>query len=189
MELEKLGYTKNWVNFGLLDKALFEEQLKDFESEKEQNNSRFRYNTFMKWFRSKKAISDRELDHFLVLTKEDEDKEMAGKAITQLFTSALISEDQFMILKYKLPELGKWTKKLITREVLKRQLLTEEITEELYTQCLDYKNEFSDNRLLVLLIDVTDNIEILSNFETNSCGKRMRTLAEKKIRKIRREAE
>ena len=117
---------------------------------------------------------------------EDTDKLMAGNAIKELFTSAVISEGQFKSLTLKLPELGDWTKKLITREVLGKRLDAEEITKELYQECLQYKKEFKDNRLLIQMIGKTENPDILSDFSNNGSGKRIRTIAEKRLKQIKR---
>ncbi len=188
MKLAKLGYTANWIKFKLLDETLFNAQLEEFEADKDEHTAHFRYNTFMKWFASKETISNREIDNFLLLAHEDEDQLMAGNAATKLFTSALISKEQFEILKIKLAEFGDWTTKLITRETLMRRLIDEELTFELYAECLEYKMKFDDNRLLVMIINQTDDLKILTDFTTNGSGKRMRTLADKKLTKINRES-
>ncbi|MCH2226124.1 MAG: hypothetical protein MK066_15250, partial [Crocinitomicaceae bacterium] len=56
----------------------------------------------------------------------------------------------------------------------------------LYKKCLDYKNDFSDSRPLIAMIKKTDDEEILSNFEENGCGKKIRTLAQKKLNQVKR---
>ena len=64
--------------------------------------------------------------------------------------------------------------------------MVEEITPELYQKCLQYKKEFKDNRLLILLISKAENQEILMDFANNGSGKRLRTLAEKKLNQLKR---
>jgi hypothetical protein len=49
----------------------------------------------------------------------------------------------------------------------------------LYQECLNYKNEYDDNRLLIMLIPLCTKKEILLDFKVNGCGKRIRTMAEK----------
>jgi hypothetical protein len=186
MQLASLGYTDKWIEYNFLDKKTFDLQLKAFEQAEDKNTANFRYRTFINWLQAKSRLSNQEIEHFLELAMEDTDKLMAGNAIKELFTSSVISEGQFKSLTLKLPEFGDWTKKLITREVLGKRLDAEEITKELYQECLQYKKEFKDNRLLIQMIGKTENPDILSDFSNNGSGKRIRTIAEKRLKQINR---
>jgi hypothetical protein len=187
MKLAKLGYTPKWIKFNLLNETIFNEQLEELENlgkDEEANIEHFRYYTFINWLESKKSISDKEIENYLLLAHEDEHQIMAGSAVRSLYLSPIITDEQFEGLKEKLAEFGDWTQKLIIREDLNRRLEKEEITFEFYQECLAYKNKFEDSRLLVAIIAKTEDEKILNDFETNGCGKRIRTLASKRLRKV-----
>lgn len=186
MKLEKLGYTPKWIKFKLLNEEIFNEQLAELEKEEDQNIEHFRYYTFIHWLESKKTISDKEIENYLLLAHEDEHQLMAGSAVRSLFTSPILTDDQFEYLKEKLAEFGDWTKKLIVREDLNKRMTKEALTFEFYQECLAYKNKFEDSRLLVAIINQTEDERILNDFETNGCGKRIRTLASKRLNKLKR---
>jgi hypothetical protein len=191
MKLEKLGYTPKWIKFKLLNETIFNEQLEELENmdkEEEKNIEHFRYYTFIHWLESKKSISDKEIENFLLLAHEDEHQLMAGSAVRSLFTSPIITDAQFEALKVQLAEFGDWTKKLIIREDLTKRMNKEALTFEFYQECLAYKNKFEDSRLLVAIIAATEDEKILEDFEGNGCGKRIRTLASKRLAKLQRKA-
>lgn len=186
MKLAKLGYSPKWVEFNILNESLFNEQMKELKNGESHNLEDFRYYTFVNWLESKEKLSDQEVNNYLLLAKEDADQLMAGTAIRTLFASAMLSDNQFELVKEKLAAYGSWTKKPIQYEILKRRLDKENLSIDLYKDCLTYKNEFSDNRLLVSIIERSDNEAILSDFANNGSGKRIRTLAEKKLKRIQR---
>ena len=186
MDLSKLGYSENWIKFNFINEGKFEKQLSALEAGDEPAEF-YRYNTFISWLNDKSVLTDNQIDQFLELAREDKDKIMAGKAVSELFTSSIITSSQFEILKAILPSFGDWTKKLITRETLTKKLASNELDMSTYQECLKYKKEFNDNRLLLLVINQSNSIAILSDFENNGCGKRIKTLANKKLSKLKRE--
>ncbi|MFT5819344.1 MAG: hypothetical protein ACI8ZM_000567 [Crocinitomix sp.] len=188
MKLEKLGYTPKWIKFKFLNEAIFNEQIEELEKGESENIEHFRYYTFIHWLESKKTISNKEIENYLLLAHEDEDQLMAGSAVRSLFQSPILTDEQYKDLKEQLAEFGDWTKKLIVREDLTKRMAKEELTFEFYQECLAYKNKFDDSRLLVAVIAQTTDEKILLDFETNECGKRIRTLASKRLNKLKREA-
>jgi len=187
MKLAKLGYTPKWIKFNFLNETIFNEQLEELEKsgkDEEEKIEHFRYYTFINWLESKKSISDKEIENYLLLAHEDEHQLMAGSAVRSLYLSPILTDEQFEGLKEKLAEFGDWTKKLIVREDLNRRLTKDELTFEFYQECLAYKNKFDDSRLLVTIIAQTEDEKILNDFETNGCGKRIRTLASKRLKKV-----
>lgn len=187
MKLAKLGYTPKWIKFNFLNETILNEQLEELEKsgkDEEENIEHFRYYTFINWLESKKSISDKEIENYLLLAHEDEHQLMAGSAVRSLYLSPILTDEQFEGLKEKLAEFGDWTKKLIVREDLNRRLTKDELTFEFYQECLAYKNKFDDSRLLVTIIAQTEDEKILNDFETNGCGKRIRTLASKRLKKV-----
>lgn len=186
MDLSTLGYTNKWIKYGFLTPTAFSTQLKAFEEKSNDNAEHYRYLTFQNWLANKTSVTLKEIEQYFEIAKEDADPLMAGKALTDLFTASIISEDQFDWMKNKLPELGDWTEKLITRETLQKRLDNEVVSFDLYHECFAYKRKFKDNRLLFALIKKTDNQEILFQFESNDCGKQLKKLAAKKLAKLKR---
>lgn len=184
MDLIKLGYTVHWIDYGVLTKDQFLKQEEDFNKSDGIRTEHYRAETFSNWIKSRDRITETELKQFLYLVKSDPNELMAGMAISELYSSELLTDSQFEYLTNKLSLFGDWTTKLISREVLKRRVLNEPITEEIYLDCLKYKKQFKDNRLMFLLIKRTKDISILEKFESNGSGKQIRTLAAKKIKKL-----
>lgn len=188
MNTLKLGYTKKWLEYSFLNEEILAKQIVEFEKGDQQNAEHYRYTTFTKWLEGKKKLTNKEVNNYLELAKDDLDKRMSGSAIKDLFVSTKISDQQFEMIKNKLPQLGEWTKKLISREVLKRRINDEELTTELFKLCYKYKKEFQDNRLLVSIIEKTNDVEFLSLFSELEIGKRIKTLANNKLNQLERAA-
>lgn len=187
MSLSKLGYTAQWKYAGILTDAKLEEQLEEFEKSEDKDTANYRYASLIDWIKSKKEFTDKDIENFFEITIEEEDQIMGGMAIKELFASPLLTDQQFDTLKQNLPEFGKWTAKVIEREDLNRRLSKSEVSKYLYAECLNYYTKYDDSRLLIRIIKESDNIEILKNFASNGCGKRIRKMAEKKINQIERE--
>ena len=188
MSLAKLGYTEKWIRYKFIDEDAFNEQFETFQADSSIDTSKLRYDVFMSWIESKETFTNREVKNFLELARHDQDIQMAGTALKELFLSPKISEPQFEMLVVKLPEFGDWTQKLTRREVLLRKLKSEPITFAFYKRCLAYKNDFSDSRPLVAMIKKTDDVEILEDFQNIECGKKIKTLAQNRLNQVNRAA-
>lgn len=184
MNLSKLGYTKKWIDFNFLDGEILSKQIADFEKGGDKGVGHYRYTSFQNWLEGKEKLTNIEVNKYVELANDDKDERMSGLAITDLFVSPKISDQQFDMIKLNLPEFGKWTHKLITREVLLRRIKKEELTSELFNLCFNYKKEFNDNRLLINIIKKTDSVEFLSLFAKLEIGKKIKTLASNKLNKI-----
>lgn len=187
--LSKLGYSHKWIAYGLLDEPTFNQQLAEFNKEQDENTGQYRYTSLMAWLKPKKTLTNKEVDRFLEIASQDEDKEMAGSAVKELFISPIISESQFGFIASKMPPFGKGAKKLATREVLTKRLKKEELTEDLFVACFDYKLEFKDNRLIDIIIQETEDTVLLDRLASSQSGKQIRTRASKKLRQVRKERE
>lgn len=184
MNLSKLGYTKKWIDFNFLDEETLSKQLADFEKGGDKGIEQYRYTSFQNWLEGKEKLTNIEVNNYVELANDDKDERMSGLAITDLFVSSKISNQQFDMIKLNLPEFGKWTFKLITREVLIRRIKNEELTSELFNLCYNYKKEYNDNRLLISIIKKTDNVEFLSLFAEIKIGKKIKTLASNKLNQL-----
>ena len=183
MDLSTLGYSEKWLKYGFVDEEHIQAQLIAFKDEPE-DKSQFRFASFCQWLHPKETIDDQEIKHFIQLALEDEDTYVAGSAMRELFTSSILSEQQFEFIKKRLPEFGDWTTKLITREVLLRRIKQEKITNELFESAFEYKEEYKDNRPLFLLIDELDDVEILTRITESNAGKSLKKYAAKKLKRV-----
>ena len=186
MELEDLGYTIKWVEFGLIDEDVLNLQFGEFLKGEDQNTEHYRYGTFLHWLRSKKELTDLEINNYIELAIEDPNEFMAGSAMKELLTAPQITEKQFELVKSKLPQFGDWTKKLINRETLKKRILSEALTGELFEKCVKHAKEFKENALVELIIHKTNEMIFLSELSTNNYGKRIRNMANEKIKRIKK---
>lgn len=184
MKLSKLGYTKKWIRYEFLTPEMFDKQLNHFIASEEKIAENYRFTSFVNWLDSKEKISDREMENFVELAVEDQNEYMAGSALKELIESPKITDKQFNHLKIQFSTFGDWTKKVILRETLIRRLNNEELSLELFEECLLYKNQYKDSRLLISIINQTEDFDILSRFAESPVGKRIKTLADKKINKI-----
>lgn len=183
VDVRGLGYSKKWLDYGFITEEAYLEQLQESKKSKDKELSEFRLESFNNWLSAQKALNVTEIEQFLELAKEDKDPLMAGTALKSLFVSEILSENQFKFLKRKLPEFGDWTKKFIAFTDLNKRL-EKGVNPELYLDALSYKKQFRDSRPLVEVIKNTDDVEILSDFETNGCGKQLRTMAQKRLNRI-----
>lgn len=184
MDEMKLGYTKKWIEYSFLDEDILSSQVAEFEKGDDQSAEHYRYTSFVNWLEGKEKLTDQEVSNYIELAHEDVDDRMSGLAMKNLFISPKISNEQFEMIKIKLPKFGEWTQKLISREVLIRRLNDEELTSELFSLCFDYKTEFNDNRLLIHIIQKTDNVDVLSLFSGLEIGKKIKTLAKNRLNQL-----
>ena len=78
MDLSTLGYTDKWIEFKFLSKEVFQQQLAEFEKEKDESTEHFRHRIFKDWLKSKKKLTNTDIEQFITLAEEDENDLMAG---------------------------------------------------------------------------------------------------------------
>jgi hypothetical protein len=186
MELKDLGYTDKWIRYGLLNKEILNDQFLEFQKGEDQNTEHYRYGTFLNWLRGKENLTNQEIENFIELALEDEDELMAGSAVKELFTSPQITANQFDLVKQRLPKIGAWTTKLISREVLKKKIKNENLTNDLFRKCIIHTKEFDENVLVELIIKETENSDFITQFTTDDYGKKIRNLAKEKLKRIKK---
>lgn len=184
MKLSKLGYTKKWIRYEFLTPEMFEKQLNHFIASEEKIQENYRFTSFVNWLEQKDKLTDREIENFIELAMEDSNEHMAGSALKELIESPKISDKQFEHLKIQFSTFGDWTKKIVLKETLIRRLNNEPLTIELFEECLLYKTTFKDSRLLISIINHSEDMDILSRIIESPVGKRLKTMADKKINKL-----
>jgi hypothetical protein len=158
--LLKLGYTAQWLDYGLLTDEHLLAQVKVYDTDDDKNTEHYRYNTFRNYLATKDMLTDLELDHYIELALSDHDKAMAGAALIDLFTRTHLSDRQFHKLITQLKSLGDWTSNTIARQILLRRLKQEKLNDELFRECF----EKGDNFIQEYLIDLSnrEQLEVLS---------------------------
>ena len=164
MDILKLGYTKKWIDYGFLTEEILSDQIVEFEKEEGRSAEHYRYMSFVNWLKGREELNNEEVNNFILLCTDDKNDRMSGSAIKDLFVSDKISDEQFEIIKLKLPQFGEWTEKLITREVLTRRVNRERMSPALFKLCYDYKVKYKDNRLLINIIKKTNDSQCLAFF-------------------------
>jgi len=182
MDIQALGFTEKWIAYGFLEEKNLTKSADKYGDQYEISEERFAI--LMDWLDNQKEISTKQTECFIEIALEDEDKILGGKSLAALLERVDISSTQFDLVKHNLWRFGSWTKKVITKEELRRRLENEELSQELLDLCMDYKNTYKDNRLSVMIIKKSQDEHILKSFLTNGSGKQIRTLAEKKLKRI-----
>lgn len=188
MNLEKLGYTEKWIQYGIINVELLENQLDEYHSSGDHNTEHYRYGAFLNWLKSKKGFTNKEIERYLELASEDSNKLMAGSAVKELFKSTLLTDEQFDQIKINLSQCGEWTNKLIQKETLKRRINKKSLSNELFEGCINYTKHFKDNSLLEWLLKSPIKLEFLHQLKSNDFSKRIRNKAKLNLQMVHRDS-
>ena len=186
MKLQDLGYSEKWVKYGLLDEYSLRLQCSEFLINEDQNTEHYRYRTFLNWLRSKSELEDYEIANYIELALEDPDVSMAGSAMKELFTAPQITDKQYEVIRLQLPKFGQWTEKLISRETLKRKLLKEDLTSDLFDECIIHCKKYKENFILEMIISQTNSMIFLTELTKDSYGRKIRQMGNEKIKMIKK---
>ncbi|MBS1750007.1 MAG: hypothetical protein JST63_08885 [Bacteroidetes bacterium] len=177
--LSKIGYTKSWLDYDVLTIEYLNEQVKTFDNSNDQNKEHYRMNAFRHYLSLKNNLSDIEFDNYLELIFKDNDALMAGTAMADLFNKVNLTDFQFEKLSKSIRHFGHWTEKVITRQTLLRKLKTNNLTDELFKECI--KN--GDSVIHEYMLDLADfnQLQELVIFGKN---KKIRNIATEKLNKL-----
>lgn len=117
-----LNYSDLWLKFGLLTEEELDEQITIFETSDDKSTEHYRYRSFKKYLESRKELTDDEINKYLRLAEIDNYEVMAGAAVVDLLRQRNLTDFQFEKICEALSSYGKWTKKIICREILYRNL-------------------------------------------------------------------
>ena len=179
-KLAKLGYTKLWLDYGVLTMERLIAQEQEFNNGNDKNTEHYRYRTFRDYLSSKTKLSDMEFDNFLELTMHDQDPLMAGSAAADLFRMVDLMPFQFQKLCKVIGHFGEWTSKVILRQTLLRELKHSELTADLFTKCMENGDSVVHEYLLGIA-----NLAQLQELAIKGRNKGIRNVATQKIRSIK----
>lgn len=183
-KLLKLGYSEKWLEYGLLNEVILNQQIDEYDTGEDLNTEHYRYGSFLNWLNKKQSISIEEVENYIELSLADENELMGGSAIKQLFTSIILTQEQYIYIKGKLPQFGDWTKKLISRQDLIKEIKTNKITEKLVKKCWNYKIKFHENRLIKILIERIEDEKLLLFLQNFELSKKLRKQVDIKLKSI-----
>lgn len=183
MNLSKLQYHPKWIDFSFISEEEVFHQNQLFDQGEDKNTEHFRYGTFLKWMADRDVFTRQEIEQFVELAMLDPNQTMAGSAVSTLFTSSRLSHEQLTWLKLQLPKFGDWTKKLISREELKRKIKQKPLDASLLEECFKHKKAYNENTLFELRILITEDQAILENLLRRVSSKKIKNLAKNKLRK------
>ena len=178
-KLTKIGYSKLWLDFGVLNLELLEEQTTLFDNNDDKNTEHYRYFSFKQYLSSKNDLSDTEFDNYLKLVFADSDSVMASSAALELFKSVELTEQQFQRLCTSIRYFGNWTEKIVTRQTLLRKLKSSNLTDELFNECIKIGDSFVQEHI----IDLVDANK-LQELSIKGKNKKIRTMASERLNKI-----
>ncbi len=179
-----LKYSDKWIEFGFLKQEVLNKQIKEYRSGVDNNLEHYRYATFIHWLSEKQRFSIEEIQHYIELAKEDEEEMMAGSAVKCLFESEKLEENQYEYVKTRLPEFGEWTKKIISRQDLKKEIQGDRISINLIERCWEHKEKFKENILIELLLEKIEDVELLRVFERFNCSKKIKSKITRRINEL-----
>ena len=178
-KLAKIGYSTLWLDYGVLTIDQLIEQVKIFGKSNDHNTEHFRYQTFRHYLSSKRELSDKEFDIYLRLTFTDPDPVMAGSATVDIFDKIDLTNLQFQKLCKTVGHFGEWTEKVVTRQILLRQLRTSKLTDELFKDCI----ENGDSIIHYFIIDIAD-INQLQGLVIKGRNNKIRKMALEKLTRL-----
>lgn len=147
-KLEKLGYTRMWLEYGVLTEELLLEQDRLFDRGEDQHTDHYRYSTCKQYLREKETLTTSELEHFFALLQQDPDTYMAGSAVIDVFNRIELTDEQFTWFVGKVVALGDWTEKTVLRQTFLRKLRKGNLAEDLIRDCIINGDAVVQNYLL-----------------------------------------
>jgi hypothetical protein len=173
-----LGYTKQWLAFGLLTVDDLNAQCERFWTGEDTHAEHYRYGTFRRYLATKKLLSDEELANYFRLILADDDGMMAGAAAQDIFTLINLTDSQFQYTCEKIDALdGEWKTRLLIRQKLLRLLTKSGLNPALFAECLNS----GDKVVQEFIIDLATKQQLIS-LAASGATKKVRNLAAAKAK-------
>lgn len=147
-DMEKLGYSQKWLEYGILDKEMFLKQLEDFKDTGHSGFEHYRYGAFIHWLKSRKSATNKEITNYIDLALSDEDQAMGESAIVELLGVSWLESEHFELVKIHAAKLGDWAKKKIKRHELLRDLKDRSLDNDLFNACLKQQDSIVHEALI-----------------------------------------
>lgn len=122
--LHTLGYTQQWLEYGILTDDQLQAQLTAFNAGEDHHTEHYRYQVLSSYIANRHSISDEDISHLLELIKNDADTTMASSAVILILKQAYLTNGQFNMVAKALSIYGEWTQKEVARQRERRSRAT-----------------------------------------------------------------
>ena len=118
--LSQLGYSRKWIDNGILTETLLKKQLQEFNSGEDDNTEHYRFRTLIAFLQSITFKKERTLEVILEILEEDSDQSMASSVFISLLKNEELTNKQFEMVADSFKKFGELTQKYIDKEKIKR---------------------------------------------------------------------
>ncbi len=119
MDLKKLKYSKEWLEYEFISNEHLASQNLEFENGEDKNTEHYRYKSFLNWINDNIEFTDKQLEQFIHLINIDDDQVMTGSVVRRLYESPKLTSNQKEIIKEKLISFGDWAVKYVAKNETK----------------------------------------------------------------------
>jgi hypothetical protein len=131
--LRKLGYTRQWVEVGVIDEKLLRTQFNAYELSDDKNEEHYRYQAFALFLREKEGLNDNEVQSLLVLEDcGDDGVNMEASRAIMLLDSGLLTDQQLADLAEHPAVADSATRRVYVRQLMLRRLRSEAMSISLF---------------------------------------------------------
>lgn len=182
-QLDALGYSADWLDFGVLSLDTLNRQTDDFRTGRDPNTEHYRYDTFRTYLCGSGALSDAELSNYMALADHDPDPAMASAALVDLFRLTDLTDSQFARLCEHLEGRGEGTAKIARRQRLLRRMRGQHLTDDLFYEGLDSGDATVQRHMLPIA-----SLEQLRHVAERGVSRKVRDEATRRQRALERAA-
>lgn len=177
-KLKKLGYSPEWIEFGILTQDVLDKQIDDHLETGHQSTEHYRYGAFRFWLSQQNDFDQRQIESYLHLAKCDPDQMMAGSAIIDLLRDSRLSDDDFCYVVNAINEDGEWITKEIAKARLIRLVRDITISDIVFDKLIDEGDSYIHQKLLEHPDVSRNRMKILSE---RGASKAIRNVAKQKF--------
>ncbi len=123
--LALLGYSEEWLEWGLLSEATLQEQVDSYFSDLNPPREHFRCSAFRRILSERSAITEREIEQYLALARIDDSQVMAQAMRLELLLWPRLTPEQFD----RLTDHPDFAAPMFQKRALRRRLMTALTTE------------------------------------------------------------
>ncbi len=120
-KLALLGYSKDWIEAGLLTEVELDKQLQEFSTGEDDHKEHYRYTTLTAYLKNASNLSDAQIQQIIGLLCNDPDEAMATSVLITLMKMQTLSDRQFELVREALSSFGSWTGKHIEKQQVIRE--------------------------------------------------------------------
>jgi hypothetical protein len=94
--LQRLGYTKEWLDFGVITEELLLSQYQEIQTAEDDHAEHYRWKGFTIYLQSKETLTDEEIEHIFHLSDHGPDQtNLHVNRILAVLNSGLLTQEQY----------------------------------------------------------------------------------------------